>query len=117
MRPATTSTRVEQGELGSTLGGAAHASFRQSFRGELVLPSDDSYERARRVWNEAIDKRPALIARCSGVVDVVGAVDFAREHELVIAIRGGGHNVAGLGTQSGDLHDLSGRSTAVAFYD
>jgi FAD/FMN-containing dehydrogenase len=90
------------------------ASLRESFRGELVLPSDDGYEQARRVWNGAIDRHPALIARCSGVVDVVRAVDFAREHELLIAVRGGGHNVAGLGTCDGgivvDLSPMRGAS-------
>jgi FAD/FMN-containing dehydrogenase len=78
-------------------------SLRASFRGELVLPSDEAYERTRRVWNGAIDKRPTLIARCSGAVDVVRAVDFAREHELVVAVRGGGHNVAGHATCDGGI--------------
>jgi len=68
-----------------------------------VLPSDEAYERARRVWNGAIDKRPALIARCTGVVDVVRAVEFAREHDLLVAVRGGGHNVAGHGTCDGGI--------------
>jgi FAD/FMN-containing dehydrogenase len=68
-----------------------------------VLPSDDAHEDARRGWNTAIDKRPALIARCSGAVDVVRAVDFAREYELVLAVRGGGHSVAGLGTCDGGM--------------
>jgi hypothetical protein len=73
------------------------------FRGELVLPSDEGYEAARRVWNAAIDNHPALIARRSGVVDVVRAVEFAREHELLAAVRGGAHNVAGLGTCDGGI--------------
>jgi FAD/FMN-containing dehydrogenase len=77
--------------------------FRSLFRGELVLPSDEGYEAARRVWNAAIDNHPALIARCSGVVDVVRAVEFAREHELLAAVRGGAHNVAGLGTCDGGI--------------
>jgi FAD/FMN-containing dehydrogenase len=83
-------------------------SLRASFRGELVLPSDDGYESARRVWNSSIDKRPGLIARCRGVADVVRAVEFAQEHELSIAVRGGGHNVAGHGTcDDGMVIDLS----------
>jgi len=73
------------------------------FRGELVLPSDEGYEAARPVWNAAIDNHPALIARCSGVVDVARAVEFAREHELLVAVRGGAHNVAGLGTCDGGI--------------
>jgi FAD/FMN-containing dehydrogenase len=83
-------------------------SLRASFRGELVLPSDDAYESARRVWNAFIDKRPALIARCTGVADVVRAVEFAQKHYLSVAVRGGGHNVAGLGTcDDGMVIDLS----------
>jgi FAD/FMN-containing dehydrogenase len=83
-----------------------------------VLPSDEAYEHARRVWNAAIDKRPALIARCSGVVDVVRAVDFAREHGFPLAVRGGGHNVAGHGTCDGgivlDLSPMRGVSVDLA---
>jgi FAD/FMN-containing dehydrogenase len=78
-------------------------SLRASIRGELVLPSDDAYETARRVWNAFIDKRPALIARCTGVTDVVRAVEFAQKHRLSVAVRGGGHNVAGLGTCDGGI--------------
>jgi FAD/FMN-containing dehydrogenase len=65
-----------------------------AFRGELIRPGDDRYESARRIWNGMIDKRPALIARCTGVADVATAVDFARETGLLLAVRGGGHNVA-----------------------
>jgi FAD/FMN-containing dehydrogenase len=78
-------------------------SLRASFRGELVLPSDDGYETARRVWNAFIDKRPALIARCTGVTDVVRAVEFAQTHGLPVAVRSGGHNVAGFGTCDGGI--------------
>src|SRR6266511_1275525 len=88
MRPTKTS-RPERGEPRPSLDASAIASFRASFRGELVLPPDEAYERARRVWNGAIDRHPALIARCSGVVDVVRAVEFAHEHELLVAVRGG----------------------------
>ena len=83
-------------------------SLRASFRGELVLPSDDGYERARRVWNAFIDKRPVLIARCTGVADVIRAAEFAQKHQLSVAVRGGGHNVAGHGTcDGGVVIDLS----------
>jgi len=68
-----------------------------------VLPSDEAYEQARRVWNGAVDRRPALVARCSGVVDVVRAVEFAREHGLSTAVRGGAHSVAGFGTCDGGI--------------
>jgi FAD binding domain len=64
--------------------------LRSSFRGELLLPSDAGYEDARRVWNAAADERPAMIARCSGVADVVHAVELAREHDLPIAVHGSG---------------------------
>src|SRR5688500_941039 len=65
------------------------------FRGRLITADDADYDTARAVWNGAIDRRPRLIARCSGTADVVAAVRFARDHDLEIAIRGGGHNVAG----------------------
>lgn len=69
--------------------------FKDSLRGELIQPSDASYDEARKVWNGMIDKHPALIARCAGVVDIINAVNFARANELLVAVRGGGHNVAG----------------------
>jgi FAD/FMN-containing dehydrogenase len=79
-----------------------------SFRGELLLPTTPGYDTARRVWNGAIERRPACIARCSGVADVVAAVRFARDHELEIAVRGGGHNVAGTAVcDDGIVIDLS----------
>ena len=69
--------------------------LKSTFHGELFEPGDGGYDGARRIWNASIDKRPALIARCSGVADVIAAVSFARENNLLTAIRGGGHNVAG----------------------
>ena len=65
------------------------------FRGRLITADDAEYDTARAVWNGAVDRYPKLIARCSGTADVTAAVRFAREHDLEIAIRGGGHNVAG----------------------
>ena len=67
-----------------------------SFRGELVLPLDRGYEEHRKIWNGSIDRRPALIARCAGVADVIAAVRFARELGLQVAVRGGGHSFPGL---------------------
>src|SRR5579871_4906876 len=64
-------------------------------QGEVLLPSDDAYEGARKIWNAMIDRRPALIVRCATVSDVVRAVNFARENGLLLAVRGGGHNIAG----------------------
>ena len=66
-----------------------------SVRGELMGPDDFAYKDARMIWNRLIDKRPALIARCADANDVVRSVRFAREHELAVAVRGGGHNIAG----------------------
>src|SRR5262245_32385868 len=78
------------------------------FRGELLLPTSPGYHAARNVWNGAIDRHPACIARCRGVADVVAAVRFARERGLEIAVRGGGHNVAGTAVcDGGVVIDLS----------
>lgn len=82
--------------------------FRTSFRGPVVTPDDPSYEQTRKVWNGMIDRRPAVIARCAGVADVVRAVQFAREQDLLVSVRGGGHNIAGLAVCDGGLMiDLS----------
>src|SRR5215475_10420445 len=69
--------------------------FKGGFRGEVIRPGDASYDSARAIWNAMIDKRPALIARCTSTADVVRAVNFARDNRLVLAVRGGGHNIAG----------------------
>ena len=69
--------------------------LRATFRGEIFTPSDSGYDAARQIWNASIDKRPAVIARCSGVADIVTAMNFARDKNLLTAIRGGGHNVGG----------------------
>ena len=87
---------------------AAVADLARQFRGELIRPGDPSYAAARRVWNGAIDRRPVLVARCTGVADVGAAVRFARERQLVVAVRGGAHNVAGTATcDGGVVIDLS----------
>jgi FAD/FMN-containing dehydrogenase len=65
------------------------------FEGDILLPGGEAYESARRIWNAMIDKRPAVIARCATTSDVVRAVKFARDNGLVLAVRGGGHNIAG----------------------
>ena len=78
-----------------------------SFGGELVRPGDGGYDEHRKVWNGSIDRRPGLIARCTGVADVRHAVRFAREHELLVAVRGGGHSFPGLSVcDDGMLIDL-----------
>ncbi|MGZ3506580.1 MAG: FAD-binding oxidoreductase [Vulcanimicrobiaceae bacterium] len=71
--------------------------LRSAFRGELITPADPGYDSARKVYNGMIDKRPKLIARCVDVADVIAAVNFGRENGMLTAIRGGGHNGAGLG--------------------
>jgi FAD/FMN-containing dehydrogenase len=82
--------------------------LRTRFRGALLRPHEEGYDEARRVWNGAIDRRPALIARCAGADDVVEAVRFARERDLLIAVRGGGHAVAGHAVcDDGVMIDLS----------
>jgi FAD/FMN-containing dehydrogenase len=77
--------------------------FGSTLRGELVRPSDESYDERRRVWNASIDRYPALIARCAGVADVIEAVRFARTHQLLVAVRGGGHSYPGYGVCDGGI--------------
>ena len=77
--------------------------FRAQLRGEVLDPSSPSYNDARVVWNGMIERRPALIARCRNAADVAASVSFAREHGLAIAIRSGGHNVAGYAVCDGGL--------------
>ena len=87
--------------------------LREKFTGELVVPTDPDYASARLVWNGMIDRRPALVARPRGAADVAALIEFARERSLEIAVRGGGHNVAGFGTcDGGVVIDLS-RMTSV----
>jgi FAD/FMN-containing dehydrogenase len=84
------------------------ADLARHFRGELIRRDDPPYDGARHVWNGAIDRYPALVARCTGIADVIAAVRFARERELVVAVRGGGHNVAGTAVcDDGVVIDLS----------
>jgi FAD/FMN-containing dehydrogenase len=86
----------------------AITTFTQSFRGTLIQPGDAAYEEARKLYNGMIDKRPRIIARCAGVADVIAAVNFGSEQELLIAIRGGGHSGPGLGScDDGLVIDLS----------
>jgi FAD/FMN-containing dehydrogenase len=93
---------------GQTIGEATVLDFRGRLRGELLWPGDDGYDAARRIHNGMIDRRPALIARCAGAADVAAGVRFAREHHLPVAVRGGGHGVAGFAVCDGGLMlDLS----------
>jgi FAD/FMN-containing dehydrogenase len=90
-------TTVE-GEIQLELG-----ALEEGFGGELVRPADPSYDEHRRIWNGSIDRRPALIARCAGVADVIAAVRFARETGLQVAVRGGGHSFPGLSVCDGGI--------------
>ena len=82
--------------------------FRSGLRGIALQPGDGGYDEARTIWNEMIDRRPDLIARCVGVSDVIAAVKFARSNELLVSVRGGGHNVSGNAVCDGGLMiDLS----------
>ena len=84
------------------------AELKTGFGGELLLPTDAGYDSARKIWNAMIDKRPALIARCTTTTDVVRAVAFARDERLPLAVRGGGHNIAGSAVcDDGVVVDLS----------
>jgi FAD/FMN-containing dehydrogenase len=77
--------------------------LRAGVRGPVILPADPGYDAARAIWNGAIDRRPACIARCTGVADVVAAVGFARERDLLVAVRAGGHGVGGHALCEGGL--------------
>jgi FAD/FMN-containing dehydrogenase len=88
--------------------GAAIGALRDTLRGHLLLPGEDDYDSTRRIWNAMIDRRPGVIVRCLGAADVIAAVNFARQHNLAVAVRGGGHNSAGYGVcQDGMMIDLS----------
>ncbi len=71
--------------------------LKTAMRGPVIQPADDGYDEARAVYNGMIDRRPAAIARCADAADVMAAVRYARENELTVAVRGGGHNAGGLG--------------------
>ena len=95
----TASPRPDHAKLDA----AAVEAFGQGLRGQLIRPQDTEYDAARKVYNAMIDRRPALIARCANVADVMRSVNFAREAGIPLAVRGGGHSGAGLGTVDGGL--------------
>jgi FAD/FMN-containing dehydrogenase len=94
---------TQQQPTATTLDDAAIQGFTAQLRGELLRPGVAGYEQARKLYNGMIDKRPALIARCVDVADVIGAINLAREHQLTLAVRSGGHNGAGLASCEGGL--------------
>lgn len=99
---------ITHADTGAKVYGSALAALREGFRGDVLELGDEAYEGARSLWNGMIDKRPALIARCAGVGDVIESVRFAREHDVVVTVRGGGHGVAGNALSDGGfVIDLS----------
>jgi FAD/FMN-containing dehydrogenase len=96
---------MSSGQMQSTrtLGQATVQELRDQLGGELVVPGDPGYDEARSVWNGMIDRQPAMIARCHATSDVIAAIGFARSEGLTVAVRGGGHNVAGNATCDGGL--------------
>ena len=82
--------------------------FKKSISGRIVTPSDMDYDKERKVYNGMIDKHPGMIVQCKNVADVIACVNFARENNILLAIRGGGHNAGGLGIcDEGLVIDLS----------
>jgi FAD/FMN-containing dehydrogenase len=99
---------ITTGGTDTVLDEATVQGFKTSVRGPLLRPGDAGYDEARTVWNGMIDRKPALIARCAGVADVIHAVNFARTYDLLVSVRGGGHNVTGTAVCDGGLMiDLS----------
>ena len=88
---------------GASIEEAVIEAFKARLRGQLLRPGDDAYDEARKLWNGMFDRRPALIARCAGTADVISAVNFARDHGLQAAVRGGGHSFPGHSVSDGGL--------------
>ena len=102
----TTLTGLDGGKV--NVPAEAMQAFRAGFKGVVLTPEDAAYDESRRIWNAMIDRRPGLIARCTGTTDVVQAVRFVRQHKLLSSVRGGGHNIAGLAVcEGGIMIDLS----------
>ena len=102
----TTLTGLDGGKV--NVPAEAMQALRAGFKGVVLTPEDAAYDESRRIWNAMIDRRPGLIARCTGTADVVQAVRFVRQHKLLSSVRGGGHNIAGLAVcEGGIMIDLS----------
>jgi FAD/FMN-containing dehydrogenase len=99
-------TNLQEGK--TTVSAAAIEALAGQQRGRVLDARDASYDEARAIWNAMIDRRPGLIVQCVGATDVVNAVRFARDNKLLVAVRGGGHNIAGHAVCDGGLMiDLS----------
>jgi FAD/FMN-containing dehydrogenase len=96
---------VEQvvADAGGAMDDSAVQELRGRIRGPVIAPGDEQYDDSRKIWNAMIDRRPAAIARCAGVADVIDCVKFARERGIRLSIRSGGHNIAGLSLAEGGL--------------
>src|SRR5690349_15581182 len=104
--PTATIRSLDGGSASVT--GEKLEALRASLRGQLAMPGDPGYDVARTIWNAMIDRKPAAIVRAAGVGDVIHTVNFARENGLLLAVRGGGHNIAGNAVCEGGLMlDLS----------
>jgi FAD/FMN-containing dehydrogenase len=110
MAGARKADQFKEVEMGDAIDSGTIAELRDGFDGDVIGPEDRAYDEARKVFNGMIDKRPGVIARCASTADVVAAVNFARENDLVVAVRSGGHNFAGMSIcgEDGILVDLSG---------
>jgi FAD/FMN-containing dehydrogenase len=93
------STRVAE----RVLDDAAVEAFRERLRAPVIRPGDTTYDDDRKIWNGMIDRRPAAIVKCTGVADVIDAVNFARDNDLLLAVRGGSHSAAGLAMCDGGI--------------
>lgn len=100
MESATVRTR---GGSSTTVNGGEITELAESLAGDLLTPEHPDYDEARSVWNAMIDKKPGLIVRCKGSADVAGAVRFARKHDLLLAVKGAGHNIAGRAVCDGGI--------------
>ena len=88
---------------------AKFEAFKAQVRGDVILPGSETYDESRKVYNGMIDKRPGMIVKCVDVADVIACVNYGRENNLLVAVRGGGHNGGGLGICDGGMViDLSG---------
>ena len=94
---------IEASALSADIDPDAIKKLGASLKGSLILPDNSDYDSARKAWNARFDKRPAIIARCAATEDVARAIEFARKHNLAVAVRAGGHSMAGFSTCSGGL--------------
>ena len=99
---------AERTAAASSIDSAAVDALRAGLRGEVILPGQAGYDEARTVWNAMIDRKPAAVVRCLGAADVIRSIGFARDQKLALAVKGGGHNIAGSAVCDGGLMiDLS----------